>query len=218
MEKEKSLAVHCAFDKMVAIEEVKSNPLNPNTHPAKQITLLAKIIEAQGWRVPITISKLTGCVVRGHGRLMAAKKLRVSEVPVDFQDYDTEELEFADLVADNQIAELAELDYGVLKGILQEIDFDTFDMDLIGFPEIELAGLLENNTVLDPEEEWRGMPEFTKDDTTAFRSIIVHFKDQEKVDEFIERTGMKISDKSKYAWYPEIEIADVADMRYVDES
>lgn len=66
------IPVFCAFDKIVPVGEVKPNPKNPNQHPEEQIDLLAKIIQAQGWRAPVTVSTLSGLVVRGHGRLMAA--------------------------------------------------------------------------------------------------------------------------------------------------
>jgi hypothetical protein len=43
--------VRCAFDEMVVMSELKPNPRNPNTHPPRQLKLLAKIIEHQGWSV-----------------------------------------------------------------------------------------------------------------------------------------------------------------------
>lgn len=44
----KEIAIHCAYDELKSIAEVVPNPRNPNTHPEKQVKLLAKIIEAQG--------------------------------------------------------------------------------------------------------------------------------------------------------------------------
>ena len=96
--------IYCAFDDVVEVGLVKPNPSNPNTHPLDQIELLAKIIQAQGWRAPVTVSTLSGLVVRGHGRLMAAIHAGLSHVPVDYQHYDSEEAETADLIADNRIA------------------------------------------------------------------------------------------------------------------
>ena len=104
------VAVHCAFDEMMPIESVIPNPRNPNTHPDKQIKLLAKIINTQGWRAPITVSKRSGFIVRGHGRLLAAQLLNLETVPVDLQDYESEAAEWADLIADNRLAELATID------------------------------------------------------------------------------------------------------------
>ena len=136
--------VKCAHDEMVPVEKLVPNPRNPNKHPAKQIELLAKIIGAQGWRAPITVSTRSGFIVRGHGRYDAAGKLGCESVPVDFQDYGNEAEEWADLIADNRIAELASIDEDELTGILQEMhqNFKDFDLTLTGVEDIaaRLAG------------------------------------------------------------------------------
>ncbi len=133
--------VHCAYDEMVDIVKVVPNPRNPNTHSDKQIELLAKIIDYQGWRVPITVSKRSGFVVRGHGRLLAAEALGLEKVPVDYQDYENEAEEWADLIADNRIAELSELDDGLLKDLIEELETSEIDLDLTGFNEEELESI-----------------------------------------------------------------------------
>lgn len=83
--------VFCAYDEMVPIGDIRPNPRNPNTHPAEQIRLLARIITENGWRAPITVSTRSGYVVRGHGRLMAARHAGLSECPVDYQEYESDE-------------------------------------------------------------------------------------------------------------------------------
>lgn len=113
------------------------NPKNRNKHPKEQIERLSKIIKANGWRHPIIVSKLSGQVVVGHGRLEAAKLLSEPKVPVHFQDFanETEEYQFG--IADNAIASWAELD---LAGI--NTDLPTFgpelDVDLLGIKDFEL--------------------------------------------------------------------------------
>ena len=67
-------------------------------------------------------------------------------------------------------------------------------------------------------EHWQGMPEFDQQDKTAFRSIIVHFKDNGAVSEFCELLNQNVTDKTKMIWFPEIEIETTADKRYSDES
>jgi ParB-like chromosome segregation protein Spo0J len=138
-----TIDVWCRFDEAKDITTLIPNPRNPNTHGDKQIALLAKIIRNQGWRQPITISKRSGFIVKGHGRLAAAKMLQVEQVPVEFQDYATEADEYADLIADNRIAELAEVDNAMLSGLLaDETIFDGFDMDLTGFDEEALGEMM----------------------------------------------------------------------------
>lgn len=135
--------VHCAHDAMVPIAELRSHPKNPNKHPEEQIRLLAKVIEHHGWRAPITVSTRSGFIVRGHGRLMAAQKLGVTEVPVDYQDYASEEDELADLVADNRISELSDPDKGLLKDVLAELDTGAFDLEMAGFSWDQIQKLLD---------------------------------------------------------------------------
>lgn len=114
------IKVYCAHTEMVDSATLIPNPRNPNTHPKKQIELLAKIIQSQGWRAPVTVSNRSGFVVRGHGRLLAALLLG-SMVPIDRQDYESEADEWADLIADNRIAELSEIDDTLLAELLAEI-------------------------------------------------------------------------------------------------
>ena len=135
------IPVFCAFDKIVPVGEVKPNPKNPNQHPEEQIHLLAKIIRAQGWRAPVTVSTLSGLVVRGHGRLMAAIHAGLSHVPVDYQHYDSEEAETADLIADNRIAELAEIDNKMLAELFGGFYAEAIDVSLTGYTADDVADI-----------------------------------------------------------------------------
>jgi ParB-like chromosome segregation protein Spo0J len=138
----KGAGVHCAFDMLVDPETLVPNPRNPNRHPDEQIRLLSKVITQQGWRCPITVSNRSGFVVRGHGRLQAALVAGLSEVPVDYQDYANEAAEWADLIADNRIAELAEMDMPSLKDLLDELGGLEIDMELTGFDDKALDNLM----------------------------------------------------------------------------
>ncbi len=125
------IAVWCSHDEIGPLEKAIENPRNPNKHPEAQIKLLANIIKVQGWRNPITISKLSGFITKGAGRRKAAELLGVSQVPLDYQDYENEAAEYADLIADNRIAELAEPDLDLVKDILESIE--GLDAELTGY-------------------------------------------------------------------------------------
>ena len=129
------IPIYCAYDEEVDISELKPNPRNPNTHPKEQIELLAQIIKKNGWRSPITVSTISGFIVKGHGRLMAAELLGCKTVPVDFQDYENESLELADLMADNRIAELSEIDNKKLLNLFEEFDSGEVEFILSGYDE-----------------------------------------------------------------------------------
>lgn len=135
------IPVFCAHDAIVPIEKVIPNPRNPNTHPAEQIKLLGRIIQAAGWRQPITVSNRSGFIVKGHGRLLAAKKAGLTEVPVDYQEYANEAEEYADLIADNRLAELSEIDTELLADIFQDIDLSEIPAELTGYTESEINDL-----------------------------------------------------------------------------
>lgn len=137
------IEVWCSFDKLVPVEDLKPNPRNPNTHPARQVELLAKNVRYFGWRHPITVSKRSGFIVAGHGRLEAARELGVQLVPVDYQDFASDNDEMAVLVADNRLAELASLDLNSLEGIIDELRVADFDTLLTGFDETDLDSLLQ---------------------------------------------------------------------------
>lgn len=134
-------AVYCSFDKIVPIRELKPNPDNPNTHGDSQIKLLGDIIESTGWRAPITVSKRSGLIVKGHGRRMAAIHKGLQYAPVEYQDYATDAEERADLLADNRIAELAEMDEGKLADMIKDIQGE-ISTELAGYTAKDIENLL----------------------------------------------------------------------------
>ena len=134
--------VFCAHDAIVDVAKLVPNPKNPNQHPDSQIQLLGRIIRQTGWRQPITVSKRSGFIVKGHGRLSAALLEGIKEAPVDYQNYTNNAEEYADLVADNRIAELAETDNRLLADIFAEIDTGEIPMELTGYTEDEVESLV----------------------------------------------------------------------------
>jgi len=159
------IPVFCAFDELADVVALVPNPRNPNKHPDEQISLLARIIKAQGWRAPITVSNRSGFVVRGHGRLEAAKRLGVDVVPVDRQDYANEAEEWADLIADNRLAELAETDESLLKDLLTEVAGTNLDPELTGYTTDAIDDLIAGATPA-PEVEEDDVPELPEVATT----------------------------------------------------
>jgi len=115
---------------MVAIEDVRPNNRNRNKHPEAQIERLMKVIQDQGFRQPLIVSNRSGLLVAGHGRLLAAKRLGMAHVPVVFQDFTDEDMEFRAMVSDNAVAAWAELDLAGINADLTEMG--PFDIDLLG--------------------------------------------------------------------------------------
>ena len=151
-----SIPVFCAFDKIVKTSSPKANPLNPNTHPEEQIKLLSEIIKATGWRAPITVSKQSGLVVKGHGRLLAAKLAELNEVPVDYQNYSSQEEETADLLADNKIAEFSKINKKQLLECFEQYDTGETPFILSGYTEAEyeeIAAMFDERDINSEKEK-----------------------------------------------------------------
>lgn len=161
------IPVYCSHQKIVPIESLKPHPDNPNTHPAEQVRLLAKIIQEQGWRQCITISSRSGYIVRGHARLLAADQIGANEVPIDTQPYKSDESEWADLIADNRIAELAQMEPSLLAKALSKFNATVFDIELTGF---DMKGFKElmASAFPEPKEAPDEFPEYDEDISTEY--------------------------------------------------
>lgn len=123
------------------------NPKNRNQHSEEQIERLCKIIQYQGFRTPLIISNQSGQLVAGHGRLEAAKKLGMINLPVIFEDFENSDQEYAANVSDNSIGAWAELD---LAGINADLaDLGPFDIDLLGLKDFRVDSAELN----DPDQE-----------------------------------------------------------------
>jgi hypothetical protein len=121
--------IECQYEKLEPIDKLHPNPANPNRHSEEQVEKLAKLIELHGWRLPIVVSNRSGLIVSGHGRLMAAKSLGISKVPVDFQDFQNEAEETAVLISDNVVADLSEFDGLKMAELLNELDVYNIDLE-----------------------------------------------------------------------------------------
>ena len=140
----------CAYDEIVEVHKLQPNPKNPNKHPDRQVEMLAKIIDYQGQRAPIVVSSRSGFITKGHGRLLALQKLGWQNVAVDFQDYENEAQEFADMIADNKIAELAEHDDEMFKVEALNLELDeNFDVELFGADDVKFLMPTQQEVALD---------------------------------------------------------------------
>lgn len=186
-----NIPVYCSFDKIIPINQLKQHPQNPNTHPENQIKLLANIIQKQGWRQPITVSTRSGFIVKGHGRLMAAFAAGEQYVPVDYQFYETDEQEKADLLADNKIAELSVMDEEILSDILSDLKETDLEMILTGYSDAEIEELLsEKDEQQEPIEQNTAMEkyEIVVTCSSAEEQIVIY--------ERLKQQGLAVSKKT----------------------
>lgn len=153
--------------KLLPIDGLKPHPKNRNKHPKEQITRLSELIAYQGIRHPIIVSNLSGFIVAGHGRAQALKKLGLKSAPVDFQDFDSEEKEYAFLQSDNAIQEWADLDLSEINNDLGDLGPD-FNIDMLGIKsfklepaeniEVDVEDPKDTSTVVCPQCEYEFDP------------------------------------------------------------
>jgi hypothetical protein len=128
------------------------DPRNARTHPKRQIEQIAASIRAFGFANPVLIDA-EGGIIAGHGRLLAAKSLGLSEVPAIVLPHLSEAQKRALRIADNKIALGAGWDLDLLKlelGELAVLDVD-LDLALTGFSSGEIDVILKGP--VDPEDE-----------------------------------------------------------------
>ena len=126
----------------VAVSELTPYVRNSRTHSDAQITQIANSIREFGFTNPVLIDGDNG-IIAGHGRLMAASSLGMTEVPVIELPHLTEMQKRAYVIADNKLALNAGWDKDMLIMELGDLHADGFDLNLTGFKKIELDLMLD---------------------------------------------------------------------------
>src|ERR1700691_5066768 len=114
---------------------------NPRTHSDAQVAQIAASIAEFGFLNPILVDTKAG-IIAGHGRLLAARKLGLTEVPVIVLDHLSEAQKRAYIIADNKLAENAGWNDELLRSELAALQEEDFDVSLLGFEDDDLARLL----------------------------------------------------------------------------
>jgi hypothetical protein len=130
------LNIHCQYSELVSPLKLKPNPRNRNKHSQDQIIRFANILSFNGIRRPIRVSKRSGFITSGHGLLQACQHLGLKEVPVSYQDYESEEAEYADLTADNALALWSRMDFSEINSDIG--DLGPFDLEMLGIKNFKV--------------------------------------------------------------------------------
>ena len=132
----------------VSIEKLIPYARNARTHDEAQVSQIAASIKEFGFNNPILISD-DYSIIAGHGRLAAARKLGLAEVPVIKLSHLSDTQRKAYVLADNRLALNAGWDNDLLKLELIELKAEDIDLEMLGFSAEELDGLLN---ALEPTE------------------------------------------------------------------
>jgi DNA modification methylase len=125
----------------IALEQLVPYARNARTHSESQVAQIAGSIAEFGFVNPVLVGG-DNIIIAGHGRVMAAKKLGLKTVPTIKLDHLSENQRRALVIADNKIAENAGWDEELLRLELQNLADEDFDLDLLGFDDVELDDLL----------------------------------------------------------------------------
>lgn len=128
---------------MRSVDELIPYARNARTHSAEQVSKIAGSIKEFGFLNPVIISE-DGGILAGHGRVLAAQKLGLKEVPCIEESHLTEIQKKAYILADNKLALDADWDSQLLSLELQELQSEGL-MDFTGFSEVEVASILHND-------------------------------------------------------------------------
>lgn len=122
-------------------EDLRPYGKNARTHSEAQVQQIAASIQAFGWTNPILVDEVGG-VIAGHGRLAAASRLGLVEVPTICLPGLTATQRRALVIADNRLAENAGWDESLLAAELGALRLEDFDLALTGFSEQEIDALV----------------------------------------------------------------------------
>lgn len=136
---------------LVPIEKLVPYVNNARTHSPEQINKLRSSLREFGFINPVIIDRDYG-VIAGHGRILAAKEEKISEVPCVFAEHLTEAQKKAYIIADNRMAMDAGWDEELLRVEIEALQAEAFDLSLTGFDEKELADLFGDDAEVQEDD------------------------------------------------------------------
>jgi DNA modification methylase len=124
-----------------SIDKVFPYANNSRTHSEEQVSQIAASMKEWGWTNPVLVDE-SGQIIAGHGRILAARKLGITEVPVVIAEGWSEAKKKAYVIADNKLALNAGWDDSVLRLEFEELKNLDFDLELTGFTLDEINDLM----------------------------------------------------------------------------
>tara|TARA_Y100000310_G_scaffold344164_1_gene455473 strand:- start:4752 stop:5435 length:684 start_codon:yes stop_codon:yes gene_type:complete len=205
----------------ITVGELKENPKNWRTHSDWQKSVFKSVMESVGFAGTIIAyeserndNALT--LIDGHMRIEEIED--TTEVPVLILDVNDEEADLL-LATYDPIGSMAASDSGQLADLLRNIQADDVILSSLLRDIDTQYGINEliDKEILTRDEEWEGMPEFSLEDQTAYRQVIVSFQTPNDVEKFAELVGQQITPKTKQLWFPPTEKMTREDKRWISE-
>jgi ParB-like nuclease family protein len=199
------------------ISKLLRYPNNAREHSDAQVAQIAKSVKEFGFVNPVLVDA-NGVLIAGHGRTEAAQSIGLKTVPVIQLGHLTEAQAKALRLADNQLALNSSWNAELLAIELKDLKLANYDLQLLGFEQHTLDWFTGDGSLVDASGQWTGMPEFTQEDKTAFRTVKIHFTCQEDVDAFARLLNQKVTENTKFLWFPPIEAESRMTTTYVQQA
>jgi len=127
---------------------------NARQHSEDQVAQIAASIREWGWTTPVLVDE-AGEIIAGHGRVLAARKLGIEEIPTMTAVGWTKAQKQAYVLADNQLPQNATWDMDLLRVEMQDLDAEGFDLNLMGFDPGYLTSVMFGEEL---EQDARSIP------------------------------------------------------------
>lgn len=193
---------------------------NSKTHNDAQISAIAGSIKEFGFTNPVLIAT-DGTIIAGHGRVLAAQKLGLVDIPCIRLNHLSDIQRRAYVIADNRLSEIGSgWDTEMLSLEVKELMDAEFDMDILAFTEDDITNLFleKEEGETDPYAEWQGMPEYEQDDSVKpFKTIQLHVEKEEHLKELADLFQQNITNTTRYINYPHKKNVSFKGIGYVEE-
>jgi hypothetical protein len=187
---------------------------NSRLHDETQLGQLVASINEFGFTNPVLLDGANG-IIAGHGRVMAANVLGLETVPTIELQHLTDEQKAAYVIADNKLAQNAKWDDEILRLELQSLSDADYDLSILGFDEASLSRLLDVAETADAFEEYNEAIEYENKNANPYKSLIVHFENEQDVDNFKHLIKQNFSNSAKYIYHPLQVRKETESKRYV---
>ena len=188
----------------VDFSEIESHPGNPNEHPEDQIEdLKDSYLDEGNAKISVSIQAGTMRINTGHGFIEGMKRAGQTGCFAVLRQRDDGQ-SMAWMLRDNKITEKSIWNKEKLLEAFKQLEEWEVNIDVTGFTQVEVDALDVSDGINDPTKLWEDMPEFEQEQE-FYQKITISFFNESDVQEFSKLIGQKITPKTRWLHFPEIE-------------